>query len=1017
MSLASFSREGIHVIMRYVDLESLVRLYVTFDRRLQRSMSSAGALPYLRIRPITMIPKAPIKYFLSNIKSPRHIEFEKDVRWSAFTLPLLTALAPEFLTLNAGFLHFSTYRLLSDAESSGDRQLKAAASNFTKLARYAILNVSSVLPRLQSLTILCELNQIVEESPNHTPGFQEAWGSFQRVDAFHHGLPKSLTALSYIDNMHHLLEDSQVTRLASYRPPSLTRLKMDLACTRESLLPIFTHCPHLEQLDIVDPTAYSLFHPSKSQNQALEGHASDINFGRTLPFPTHLTCMSFHFGECTPGRAYFDALDLTSSRITSFTVNVTSHNVVADSLDFGLLLPVSVTSLTVKGHDACRRVTGLPSGLTELNWTCSPWDCDCNVMAMVNSLKALKKLEMVLHDSKGPEDAMICIRQSAHLLPSSLTSLHASLTLSQINAVMAHLPDCIVYSTENVSLWAKDTSDVLLSDPELASAVQPVFNLYGLAVALNAKYRSRAFFNLGAAYYKLPASYRSSIEFVALASDFERIEKKKRGGLTSDGELIEASQKQTFGDFVLAGSIQLCPWNPGRIIGYGVRRKMFPLLERIDINFPGGWTMTESLPEHLTVLDLHHSDIRDGLSWHIFPASLTRITSYSPATLYDSTKSGNFLLQHFDAPKWSINITSNLTGLFNTDMTAFRVNEIEGIYDYHVIPFLQAFSPKTLLNASMSFSVTLTGAIFPRQGDSTKTLNSVSLAARTLEILRSQVESFELDIKPVHAGLDTQNVLHDDLGAASGANLPVATHKIVNGLAVRNAYDAKLGNEVAFLSFPIYEGLEEVDLVGSTRWAWIGEMPPAHLSSLHERPTLNIGSSPHFSPSGVDIEYPLALGSTLRTLKLTKLNLNAFVFPSSWPSSLKLLTVISEHPLDHCRFEALPPSLETLHLASEARGSAASQLPFSLRLLPQSLQSLTILSKEDWTLHPQDLIATEAYDLPSFDYARFYGIRGKSYNKLYRLLPLEKVPTLIVEAKVVRTPNASLDPSAKDVPT
>ena len=89
MSLITLlSRDEIVLVLQYVDFDSLVRLFATFDIRLQKIMSSAGAIHHLSIAPNPSLPQAPVKYLLNHVKFPLHIEFATDVKWSPTSLYL-----------------------------------------------------------------------------------------------------------------------------------------------------------------------------------------------------------------------------------------------------------------------------------------------------------------------------------------------------------------------------------------------------------------------------------------------------------------------------------------------------------------------------------------------------------------------------------------------------------------------------------------------------------------------------------------------------------------------------------------------------------------------------------------------------------------------------------------------------------------------------------------------------------------------------------------------------------------
>lgn len=129
---------GLRPILSYVDLKSLIKLYATFDRKIQTMLSSPNALADLCIKAARGgILVAPYRYFIGAIRSVHCLKVESDAKWAPTSISLLQTLNPRKLVIGAGFLHPSVRRMLSEAQQSpSDPILSRLAQNFSSNATH-----------------------------------------------------------------------------------------------------------------------------------------------------------------------------------------------------------------------------------------------------------------------------------------------------------------------------------------------------------------------------------------------------------------------------------------------------------------------------------------------------------------------------------------------------------------------------------------------------------------------------------------------------------------------------------------------------------------------------------------------------------------------------------------------------------------------------------------------------------------------------------------------------------------
>ena len=152
MELNTMPLDGLRPVLSYLDLESLIKLYATFDRKLQTLLSSPNAFAYLCIEVAGKgIPVAPYRYFITAVRSVTYLKFENDVCWSPSSVGLLQALNPRKLVIGARFLHSSVQKMLIDANRYPQNQELGRLASFFSFG--GIPNFSVLTPRLETLKL------------------------------------------------------------------------------------------------------------------------------------------------------------------------------------------------------------------------------------------------------------------------------------------------------------------------------------------------------------------------------------------------------------------------------------------------------------------------------------------------------------------------------------------------------------------------------------------------------------------------------------------------------------------------------------------------------------------------------------------------------------------------------------------------------------------------------------------------------------------------------------------------
>lgn len=211
--------------MVHLDLASLVWLYATFDKQIQRLLHSRLAIGVLDLGALNKLPVGPTHYFLHAIRDVRRLEFPKAANLSPSSISLFSTLNPSELVLDGPILHPSVQELIRDAT---DRPLDPVlAHTKTLIQSFGIPRFCLLTPNLHTLELRSQLRKIGHDGPE------------RGLDIT---LPSSLTSIS-------LPFDGLSSIKIKILPTSLTHLQLFRATTTE-LLDIFEHLTSLASLSL-----------------------------------------------------------------------------------------------------------------------------------------------------------------------------------------------------------------------------------------------------------------------------------------------------------------------------------------------------------------------------------------------------------------------------------------------------------------------------------------------------------------------------------------------------------------------------------------------------------------------------------------------------------------------------------------------------------------------------------------------------------------------------------------------
>lgn len=726
------------LIVPYLDLNSLVALRATFNRRMQNLLSSPGIIRLLDI-PSGSKLSGPLRYLLTSISNVERLWLGASLCWSPVEIAsLLPALNPQHLRINQHFVSLTVIRFVVQAYmNQNDPILQHVAQFFKPLG---IPDFDRLTPRIESLSILCPLRSIVEADrfgliPNEGPwALSDISETYSSVVS----MPATLTSL----NMRSIPPEHQIA-LVNALPRHLKELKISLS---EGRPPIPLHSYFAQFNDLVKLEIHGFGYI------ALENPA-------TVALPLSLQELSVH----TLNELPVDFLSLSSLRTSSLTrlsLALNTSNSSSDTFDFAACMPPSLISLELLWFSK-EKILHLPYTLTELTLQVGnhlPID-----LATLRLYARLSQLKLIF----GP---------SVYLTLSGFGGLPAGAALNGDRGLgipfhFQMLPDSIKCLILEGDCFENPEEDVIadLSD-NIASLTLPSCSidwalalhdrsphcLITIAQPLDAWNRGNApwmegeVLNFWTPEFD-PHKYRQSLlsRFAAMNIIFD---------MELRGIPAWPTDKSSFDVFPETQSFvwrPLTPTNHAQTLfrNFDVFRRSFVDLTKIVIHQDESVPHTSSfvlrcdiLPRRLIHLELLNQHIEFGD--HSLPTSLTYISSnsgYSTNGLLPTFEMVPDLL-HLDAPKWTFEY-QRYDGWIILNLNRLCVRLI-GLLDTEVVGFLvESVTPETRAQMEVSIYYRETGSL--------------------LNLRRSDHSSDSMRLPPMHS---TQSILEELLDAPMGSH-------------------------------------------------------------------------------------------------------------------------------------------------------------------------------------------------------------------------------------------------------
>lgn len=305
--------DGVRPILSYLDVESLVKLFATFDRKIQALLASPNAFEYLYIEATREgLVRAPYRYFLSAVRNVNSLKVENELGWSAKTISLLQTLNPLHLDLGNGFLVDDYSKALRKLDTQVQELFSGPYNN------YPVPNFRILTPRLETLLL---------SDDTFTPHYDREWDDFQ----------ETLTNLEL--------------------PPTLSKLHLGCSVSPEILFDLETPA-HITSLSVGGREEYTYSLPkifarfTSLQHLAVSGCTVDKD-ERTWRFPPALETLTYRVNHVDwPSLLSHTAFRETS--ISSVSLSIAERSFVPRArslfggLDFAQWFPPTAKTLRIE---------------------------------------------------------------------------------------------------------------------------------------------------------------------------------------------------------------------------------------------------------------------------------------------------------------------------------------------------------------------------------------------------------------------------------------------------------------------------------------------------------------------------------------------------------------------------------------------------------------------------------------------------------------------------------------------
>ena len=888
VELRNLPLDGIRPILSFLDLTSLVKLFATFDRKIQRLLSAPGAFTYLRILPIVTVPRAPLRYFLMSVNNVSHLEFANGVKWAAPTLSLLKTLNPRRLSLGTEFLHPSVSSLLEDlAKNPKDEHLRRLAQFIT---------------------------------PNRLPDFAQLTPRLEALEAILGGI---LLASNYVEEQQ---QDLLVSLPASVVSVELDCDSLDLSSLPPTLLSL-TLNTHSVDFALICSRFQSL------QSLVLSAAPSTLLSDPIEPIPPSLHTISIegHFKLLSKLIPHLKTSKIAEATVLSFQDSLLPKEV--QPILLSEALPETLKSLTVDMADRPHLFKNFPTQLSRLSvaafikkkkkldaplfperfWHGNSSQLEELTIQMRCQLTSKERTELLDHEYTGPdlegkepgdedEEAVqdlerrqkekgiyvgvpapfiplkslpaslkklsfekqvdsVLTKDEIVLFPSSLTFLSIPhLPLEHFDTFREAYPLCVVHLTAPIRLLGSVDGLFLLET--FSEHFVPVLDPNAFAIALNQYYGLRKLFfrlNVESQAEMLDHDFGRSIKWLDVKTVFFR--------------------RSTF---VTPGAVA---FDPNRLMQSPNLKFLCIHAQLMDVDMNDHELSKNSLrlPPVLTRINFH--DSITFLSPVTLPETLTWLSARATCSMISSSDSvltspWPCRLKVLDTPGWTL--SGHNIGYLR-DLEVFNV-KFEQIADYNVVELLtNAVSRKTRLNMKIDIVYDVTGSLVPDdEVNGVKDIDWKEMRAITEKVLKRLMASPMPACKPGDIGYnaDAEEIPDDTIGRVLSSLEPAQTHRMNTPICI--PYSATSANL-------------------SVKREWI------LVSNMTRSPEDKANHMKKQYPSRDALEYDT--GSQL---------LNIFNRPSMSVESCPLVRLtLGNCGMRTAWFDHLPPSLRYLHVSTD----------------------------------------------------------------------------------------------------
>lgn len=1038
--LSTLPLDGIRPILSLLDLESLVKLYATFDRSIQRLVSSSGAFNALTIKLTTNIPRAPLRYFLTAVRNVSDLTFADGTKWSAMTLPILTTLNPTSLSIGAAMMHPSVINLLEDfAKTPDDAFLRELAQNFTWCT---LPNFERLTPRLTTLTLRDTALKIVGRF-----SFAEETVKSRSLLPAPLIVPDTLTSL----NLDRVAQDTSFSNLYNM-PSTLRSLSLGFAVRAPIGISIlFALFPHLETLILSGASEFTLEHPETIVPARSESRILPLVRAEDFAFPATLNSLSLMNLATMP----FNVLNspaLKASSISDFVIHFIGLRQDV-SIDLGPYLPPSVMSLRIMQQDGTaagtitKRATfiSLPTSLTDLMITDET--SDSPAFLQLPFLKSLQSLAIRLPAplvrkaaiASAPEEPSTdqntengengANAQAPKLLPYLIPLQHLSHTLTSLSLWEAGFPAFEAHHITSLppNLKTLNVTDFSLALHPLLKERAPYcrltfHKLVSLLQGSNGSYLREKFadalglptaFNASRFYAAVLAYYRPRLVSFALVaitssdSPMHTVEELIAFGpkivesRLSSTKLIKATDEKPLGERreppIFSESASMLPFAMVKLVDQF--HTIFPSLTKITLNlanvapFPANFWKLKSL-KHVELYDTPAI-----LSFKDLPESLTHLSGNTSLEVLENTVEGmphpNFKVLDFPYGTFS---GRSLAACGLKDMDRFYCN-VSDMVDRDVIPFLTTHvNAKTRHNMRLSIKYMVTGDLIARDQD------DASLKHVTWGLLREKTDialrkALDAPYIPQSEETGAQDVVHDEVKATGGGE------KIGDVLE-----SLKVLSRVTAAQPIIVPLVAESAILNSVSGNWNLALGPFATEDITS-PAIQL-----YHAAVAKLDRKDAPCKVLTRLEVTGV-ISPSLFWKTLPNSLTDLRISTPNSMELFG-KYLPNSLRILVLqcaSGSDRTYSAGRMPFKLSALPATIEHFAILSPIQFVLRDHVEECKKPLNLPRLKTVRLTLPTAATVLALVKILPVDTMEKIYVQEihKIVVT-FAMVHPNGKN---